>query len=388
MQNEKGEIIGASGFSEDITERRMTEEYLRQSKEQLRLILQSTGDGIYGVNLKGNCTFVNKAAARMLGYKPSEMFGKNMHTLIHFARSDGTEIPASECSLLAAFRLGRGIHIENEVLWRKDKTSFPAETSLFPIRSAGEITGAVVTFSDITARKELEERKDEFISIASHELKTPVTALKMYIQFLEKKISRTKGLEDTAHSLEKMEQQVERLTDLVNDLLNLSRIQAGKLAFRYDYFDLFAVVKEHVENVQASQDTHTVLLEGGIREKVWGDSDRIGQVVINLLTNAVKYSPKAKKVIVTIRKRKHDVVVNVRDFGIGISKKDRDLIFERFYQAGGKEKPSVGLGIGLYLSKEIIARHNGKIWVESEKGKGSTFSFSLPLKKPSRKMPE
>jgi len=227
--------------------------------------------------------------------------------------------------------------------------------------------------------RELEQRKDEFISIASHELRTPVTSLKGFTHILQRRFTK-QGDEQALHFLAHMDTQLDKLTKLITDLLDVSRIQIGKLPFQEEPFDLTLLVQESVENLQAGTQTHQLLCERTGSALVYGDKDRLGQVLINLLTNAIKYSPDADKVLVRVSTDQHTATVSVQDFGIGIAESHHEYIFERFYQVSDPmEKTSPGLGIGLYISNEIVKRHHGRLWVESTKGHGSTFSFTLPL---------
>jgi PAS domain S-box-containing protein len=222
--------------------------------------------------------------------------------------------------------------------------------------------------------------RDDFISIASHELRTPVTSLRLYFQVLQKQLSR-RGDESLARSFAKMDAQLNKLTLLIEDLLNVSRIEHGKLEFREDWFDLNEVAKETVEQIQSTTSKHCIRIEGRVNERVWGDKDRIGQVLTNLLTNAVKFSPQADTIIVRLTTAQDAVVVSVQDFGIGIEKEHLNHIFDRFHRVSdAEERTYPGLGIGLYIAREIIQRHGGTLTVESEKGKGSRFSFILPDK--------
>lgn len=226
--------------------------------------------------------------------------------------------------------------------------------------------------------------RDEFISIASHELKTPITSLKMYTQVLQKQFAK-KGEESASRSLAKMNAQLNKLTLLIGDLLNVTRIELGQLAFQEEAFDLNRVVRETVEQIQLTTPKHAIHIEGNIPRPVWGDLDRIGQVLTNLLSNAVKYSPEADSIIVRLTPEQGAAVVSVQDFGIGIAREHQGNIFNRFYRVSDpEEKTYPGLGIGLYLSHEIIKRHDGDLTVTSEKGKGSLFRFTLPYTRSTR----
>jgi signal transduction histidine kinase len=215
--------------------------------------------------------------------------------------------------------------------------------------------------------------------MASHELKTPVTSLKGFLSLLQRSLTGHAD-ERTLHYLARMNTQVNKLTNLINDLLDLSRMHIGKLTYREDLFEMDDLVQEIVENVQETTQTHQLLLEEHSQAQVVGDRDRIGQVLINLLNNAIKYSPQADTVLIRVMKEQDKVHVSVQDFGIGIAKEHQQKIFERFYQVTDQEEKSYpGLGIGLYISFDIIQRHGGQVWVESKKGGGATFHFTLPL---------
>lgn len=223
--------------------------------------------------------------------------------------------------------------------------------------------------------------RDDFISVASHELKTPVTSMKMYLQVIRRQLDK-KGEKELSLAMGKIGTQVDKLTLLIQDLLNVSRIQIGRLDFHDEWFDLNGVVSDLVESIRPTTRKHSISIHGTVKKKIYGDKDRIGQVLINFLTNAIKYSPDAHKVEVWLSEDKESITVQVKDYGIGIDEKYKDKIFNRFYRVSDSdEKTYPGLGIGLFISHEIIHRHGGKVTVESEKGKGSTFGFTLPKKK-------
>jgi two-component system CheB/CheR fusion protein len=236
----------------------------------------------------------------------------------------------------------------------------------------------LLVMEDITEHKFLQERTDTFMSMASHELRTPLTTIRMLVQLLQKHFE---ALDDSLliGYLEKVDQQAGQLSKLATDLLDVSGIGAKKFQLDEATFDLMLLVKEVSENTQLLSDGHMILLEGKTAINVYADRERVSRVLVNLMMNAIKYSPDAKKIIVTIAQTKSVVTVSVQDFGIGIAAADQKKIFERFYRSPDKSNHHLaGLGLGLYISSTIVERHGGRIWVESKKGKGSTFFFTLP----------
>ncbi len=232
---------------------------------------------------------------------------------------------------------------------------------------------------DITKRKELERQKDEFIGIASHELKTPVTSLKGYTQILHTRFIK-QGNHDAAAFMAKMDGQINKLNSLIQDLLDVTKIQTGKLQFHIETFDVNLLASEVIESLQLTTDRHTLSLQGKVKKNITGDRERIGQVLTNLLSNAIKYSPYDSQIIVSLSATKAQAKICVRDFGVGIALDKQPLIFKRFYRVtGAKQDTFPGLGLGLFISAQLIKRHHGQIWVESTQGKGSLFCFTLPF---------
>ncbi|MGH2648267.1 MAG: sensor histidine kinase, partial [Ginsengibacter sp.] len=226
---------------------------------------------------------------------------------------------------------------------------------------------------------ELIQRKDDFLSIASHELKTPVTSLKAYTQLLRQD-SKESGDSKREKMLSKIEAQADKLTHLVNDLLDSSKIQNGKLVYDKHLFPLNDLVAEIVEETQNTITSHKIFLKKNAPLKVNADRERIGQVLNNLLNNVIKYCPTAENIIVSLEEKDHMAICSVEDFGDGIINDQQDKIFERFYRVTGNNLHTFpGLGLGLYIAREIVERHDGRIWVKSEPGMGSTFYFSLPI---------
>jgi len=349
-------------------------EQLLQEKSAL---LDCTGEGIYGIDLHGKCMFINQSGATLLGYTKTEVLGKNVHTLLHSRYSDGSAYPEESCPLTKEIERPP-LHLENEIIWRKNATSIPVDYIASPIIVEKKIVGTVISFTDITLRQEREQRKDEFFSIASHELKTPITTIKAFNQLLTKYYASDPTSQASLY-LSKVDIQLTRLTKLVQDLLDVSRIQAGKLLYNKEIFDLNELTTESIEDFQFTTQHHTLVYKGNKGHYIQGDKYRIGQVLHNILHNAIKYSPSGGKVEVVLSSRKIDFLISVKDYGIGIPKDHLPNIFERFYRIEDTTRGNFpGLGIGLYLSSEIIKRHGGSIWAESVEGQGTTITFSLP----------
>jgi signal transduction histidine kinase len=222
--------------------------------------------------------------------------------------------------------------------------------------------------------------RDEFISIASHELKTPLTTIKGYGQLIER-LSKKQKDPLLKQYVQKVLTYTDRLNELISDLLDISRIQTGKLQLESTQFEFTEMLKEAIEAAQSLSHKHTIKVENKVKQVIEADRYRIEQVITNLLSNAFKYSPNATRVIVKVEKTDANVIVSIQDFGIGIPKEKQTKIFQRFYRVSSAAKQFAGLGIGLYLSAQIVSRHGGTLWVESEEGKGSTFYFSIPIKK-------
>jgi two-component system CheB/CheR fusion protein len=240
----------------------------------------------------------------------------------------------------------------------------------------GNITAWIGTNIDIDDQKKELEKKDEFIGVASHELKTPLTSLKGYIQLMEFQ----ENLSDTAKIyVSKATSSVNKLQHLIDELLDASKIKAGKLKFNKQKLNLTDLVNLCIENSTYIYPLHQIKKELQEDIIVCGNAERLEQVLMNLINNAVKYSPNRKEIIIRAEKNKNTAIVSVIDFGIGMLKTDQELIFERFYRANGHESTMPGLGMGLYISSEIIKEHKGEIHVRSTLNEGSMFSFSLPL---------
>ncbi|MBD1362623.1 ATP-binding protein [Mucilaginibacter sp. ZT4R22] len=238
------------------------------------------------------------------------------------------------------------------------------------------ISGIVV---DITEKKQNDLRRSKFIGMVSHELKTPLTALKAYIQMLNNWAKKQKD-SFTMGALSKAEKQVKKMLNMINSLLNLSGAEAGKIHLNKQEFAMDELIREVIEETMFITSSHNITVAHCDRVIANADRDKIEQVLVNLLSNAAKYSSKDKTIEVTCTKEENILTVSILDQGMGISKKDMDKLFTPHYRAETKETEKIaGFGIGLYLCSEIINRHQGKIWVESVPGQGSIFKFTLPV---------
>ena len=261
---------------------------------------------------------------------------------------------------------------DNEVIW---------------VRSLGKVAqdenGKYSIFSgvvmDVTEQKEDEQRKNDFIGMVSHELKTPLTSLKGYAQILHAKAKKN---EDSfaINALNKVTDQITKMTTMINGFLNISRLESGKIHLKKYIFNMDELIRENTEDAQLLTATHEIIFKPCGQVSLYADRDKIGSVISNMISNAVKYSPQAKEIEITCKLSAEDVIVSVKDHGMGISEIDLPKLFDRFYRVQSDQTELIsGFGIGLYLSAEIVLHHNGKIWVESKLGEGSTFHFSLPI---------
>ncbi len=513
IRDDEGKVVQIICVRKDITERKVMEKEIERVRHRNELILQSSGEGIFGLDLEGKHTFVNPAAARMLGYEVEELTGKHSHTTWHHSRPDGTLYPEEECPIYATYKHGK-VHIaDNEVFWRKDGSSFPVRYTSTPIREGWKLLGAVVSFRDITERKKIEleleasresflsivekstdgiiivdnegivrfvnpsgekifnqsaenaigmpfgfpvvidefierdilrldgsiaivemrsvetnwkgenaylislrditmrkryeesllrtteelkkidQMKSDFISIASHELRTPLTSIKNAVDII---LSRKAGeiTDPQEKFLSMAKRNINRLGSLINDILNISKIESGKIELNYTEVDIKNIIENVFNTFRTVADSKSISLKMNIAPDlpvIYADGSRIEEVLINLISNAIKFTH--DKGIVTINAQQVEGVpyrpenikgfleISVTDTGIGIPKKSMEHLFEKFYQVDSSlsEKKKRGTGLGLAISKGTIEAHGGKIQCKSKEGEGSTFSFTLPI---------
>ncbi|HLY59380.1 MAG TPA: PAS domain S-box protein [Terriglobia bacterium] len=380
----------------DVTERTRAEDALRSSEERVRLLLDSTAEAIYGIDLQGDCTFANAACIRILGYEsPEAVMGRNMHGLIHHTRADGTVLPMTDCKIHHSFHRGEGAHVDNEFLWRADGTSFPAEYWSYPIHRGTKVVGSVVTFMDITERKRAEadlreakeaaetanRAKSEFLANMSHEIRTPMNGI---IGMTELALDTSPNPEQKEY-LEVVQSSARSLLTVVNDILDFSKVEAKKLEFHLAEFNLRNEIDDiaHTLALTAKQKglRFVVDVHPNVPDSLMGDSIRLRQILVNLLGNAFKFTPEGEVALNVATESKSDGNVllhfTVRDTGIGIPKDKQALIFDPFSQADtSTTRKFGGTGLGLTISARLVELMGGQIRVESEERRGSTFHFT------------
>ena len=372
--------------------KKRTEE-LNQSKDQLQLLLDSTAEAIYGIDTRGECTFCNSACLRMLGYeREEELLGKNMHWQIHHKHADGTDFPVEECRIFRAFQVNEGSHVDNEVIWRTDGTSFPAEYWSYPQRVDGVAVGAVVTFVDITERKraegvvlqnlarteELARLKSRFVSMASHELRTPLANIMLDCDLL--KNFRNAMPPDRSQSvLSGLMSGVTSMVRTLDDLLLAGKLEEGKLPCTPARFALPDFLKRCCQDVQPDLKLPS-RIEIGLRDaglRVTADARLLGYILKNLLENALKYSSDDTKIELGVEVGPDSLTLSVRDCGIGVPEADRSFLFDAFSRASNVgDKP--GSGLGLFVAQKCAQAHGGQVRYTPLLD-GSVFSVTIPL---------
>jgi signal transduction histidine kinase/DNA-binding response OmpR family regulator len=250
---------------------------------------------------------------------------------------------------------------------------------VIPVKENGTIVKWVGTFTDIEEQKRALDKKDEFISMASHELKTPLTSIKAYVYLLHAALQKEPDGVESKLFIERTQKQVDKLYNLITDLLDISRIESGKLKFNKRWFNFQVMLHNTIETINQTYPAYRVHVAGETDIEVFGDEMRLEQVLINYLSNAIKYSPDCKDVYLTNTIIGNMLQVAVKDYGIGIPKESQAKLFDKFYRADDTSNRFQGLGIGLYICSEIISRHNGTFDVESTPGNGSTFYFTIPI---------
>ena len=362
-------------------ERRVREQTadLRRLARQTEVLLTSVGDGIYGVDAEGRVTFVNPTGARLLGYPPAELTHRQAHEAFHAPGEDGTPFPWEGCYIAQSIRDGTVASSEQDTYVRRDGSRVPVEITSSPLVDGERIRGAVVAFRDITQRQEVDRIKNEFLSVVSHELRTPLTSIRGSLGLLAG--GALGELSPPARRMAAIAlESSERLTRLINDILDMERIESGTMPMDFLEHDVADLVAASVSEISGLAQAAEVGMEvGECAGRVIADADRIVQTLTNLVGNAIKYSHRGGVVRVETRRTDGFVRFSVADYGRGIPAEKLVSVFDRFEQVDSSDTRQMGgSGLGLAISRGIVERHGGRIWAESEIGSGTVVSFMIP----------
>lgn len=353
------------------------EKQVNELNRQKESVLNAVADGIFGTDSEGRVAFVNPAAARMLGATTTELVGRPVHEIVHEHRDDG-ESCTERCRVLRAL-LSRESSAGQDIFFRKDGSGFAIEFSVTPMTNQGVAAGLVLSFRDISQRRELERMKDEFISTVSHELRTPLTSIRGALGLLSAGLLGE--INPKASNLLRIAvSNTDRLVRLINDILDLERIESGRAPLHFRRSNLSELVQQAVETMTPMADAAQVKLAAEIDPiKMDVDSDRILQVLTNLLSNAIKFSPAESVVRIALEPKQESVLLKVVDEGRGIPSDKLESVFDRFQQVDASDaRQKGGTGLGLAICRSIVQQHGGRIWAERNLYQGSTFFVSLP----------
>jgi PAS domain S-box-containing protein len=384
---------------------------LESLRRQHQLILNAVGEGVYGVDLEGRATFVNPAAAQMIGWEIADLIGQSMHTVLHHSHPDGSHYPREACPIYAAFQDGIIHRVTDEVFWRKDGTSFPVEYISTPMRDEqGKLIGAVVAFRDITKRKwaeailhqaneeldqkvrertaelrqaneqlrELSELRSRVVSMVCHEFRNPLNNILLSVSSLERYDTHLTA-EQKVDYLDGIKANVERMTQMIDDVLVIGKLEAKQLSVHPTSIDLILFCHQLIQEIQMPTESDRICLK--CRSKsLWVETDEIllRSILSNILMNALNYSADDTLVQFKISRQQKYVVFQIKDQGIGIPAEDIPYLFEPFHR--GKNVSNIpGTGLGLNIVKRFVDLQQGQIKIDSSLGKGTTFTILLPL---------
>lgn len=391
---EDGKVTGVIDMAVDITtqvraikERDKTirkknelEQTLKINEQRLQGILETMAEGVGIINATGELIYANPMAQQILGLTQSEIEDRTFYDQRwKNLRLDGTDLPEDEHPMSIMMATGKQVFDMEIGVQSPGRDRIFISINAAPIfDKQGNLTGGIGTFMDVTARRMITQGKEDFISIASHELKTPVTSLKASLQLLQRANERL-----TVESRDKLISQsmrsLDNLSHLINDLLDTSRMERGHMTLEKKSITLSNLFDECCSHV-GKNGSQEIVFEGLTAQNITADDQQIGQVLVNLITNAIKYAPDSEKIIVRADKISNsEIKISVKDFGPGIPEEKLKYLFERYYRTDYKGQKFTGLGLGLYISAEIIKNHGGKIGANSELGKGSEFWFTLPI---------
>jgi PAS domain S-box-containing protein len=365
-----GRVSGVMALCQDVTVQMAAKGELEKSEGRFRFLLNAIPQQVWTATPDGALDYVNQVVGLDFGHTTESVVGHGWQEFVH-----PDDLPLALEKWVRALQIGREYLTEFRLKFA-DGNYYWHLARAVPLVEDGQITLWLGTNTNIHAQKNNEYKKDEFLSIASHELKTPLTTIKAFFQLAKKDAGEHKVLNQFVG---KAERQLERLGRLIEDLLDVSKINAGKMVYNMEDFDFGLALADIVESMQQTSARHRIEIKSNCNITYHGDRHRIEQVLVNLLNNAIKYSPDGDLVVVNCEPDKQNLIVSVQDFGVGIAEEHLKGLFDRFYRVDNTSARFQGLGLGLFISAEIVKRHGGSFWIESQPGAGSTFYFLLPL---------
>lgn len=364
-----------------IAEKTELAKSLRSSEQRLQGILDTMAEGVGIIDVNGQMVYANSMAQHILGLDEQEIkkrtFGdKNWQNL----RLDGSLLPDEEHPMAIMMQTGQPVYDQEIGVQPPDADRLYISINAAPIfDDAGQLSGGIGTFMDVTHRRKMMLQKEDFISVASHELKTPVTTLKATLQLLTK-IQDMGKPELLRTMISQANKSMGKLNRLINKLLDANRITQGHMQIHKANFNIGDLIRECSQHIRGTA-RHEVILKGDLDLEINADEEQLEQVLLNFINNAVKYAPTSKDIVIDVIKQDHAARISVTDNGPGIPPEKIPYVFDRYYRVNHDNIQISGLGLGLFICAEIIKRHGGEIGVESEMGKGSTFWFTIPRKK-------
>jgi PAS domain S-box-containing protein len=411
MRDNEERITGLLGVTRDVSERKQHEAELQhhhlhleklveqrtssllETEARASHILESSADGLYGVDRDGVITFINPAACEMLGYSPEQVIGRGGHTLFHHSRPDGSPYPITECPSHNALQLGEAVRIDNEVYWHADGHAVPVMYAIHPMVQNGHTTGAVISFVDMSeqraaslareraliAAENLAKVRSEFLANMSHEIRTPLNGV---LGFADIGHRNYQNCEKAREAFEKIQFSGKRLLGVINDVLDFSKIEAGKLKIEQTEVLISEVINHAIELVRERADAKhlnlSVDMAPDLPRTCISDPLRLGQILLNVLANAVKFTEHGD-VALSVSRQEMVLTFRIEDSGIGMNEAQLSELFNPFQQADASASRRFGgTGLGLAICKRILELMNGKINVRSQLGKGTTVEFSVP----------
>lgn len=353
--------------------------YIRQTEEGLlkekrfKTLIEESSEAFMLVKLNGTIHYHNQAVERITGYHQEELTQLSVWSLI----KDDDITTVKEHYFKVASHAGSAVMIQHRMK-KSDGSVIWVENAIANHLENKSIQAIVMNFKDVTTRINHEQEMGDFLGIASHELKTPLTSLKAYTQVLEMRL-KAENNANTIQLVSKMDKQINRIIAMIFDLLDVTKLQSGIMYLKKETFQINDLVSEVAENLGNIHHSHRIELELDANVELRGDRTRINQVLVNLVTNGIKYSPGSDKLVIRTAIVSNAVTVYVKDFGIGISELEIKNLFSRFYRVSSVRESYQGLGLGLYISNQIIEQHHGKMGVDSIENQGSVFWFRLPL---------